>query len=132
MDVRVIAATHVDLGQAVRQGEFREDLYYRLNVVTLALPPLRERDGDVELLARAFVEQLATSLRAARPGAEPEPRAALRAHRWPGNVRELRNVLERAVVLSPPGVLKLGPLEDARGRERPRRESSRSPRRSRR
>ena len=106
----------MDLGQAVRQGEFREDLYYRLNVVTLVLPPLREREGDVELLARAFVEQIATSYGLPFPELTQETRTALRTHRWPGNVRELRNVLERAVVLSPPGVLKLGPLEDARGR----------------
>ena len=116
MDVRVVAASHVDLGQAVRQGEFREDLYYRLNVVTLVLPPLREREGDVELLARTFVERIATSYGLPVPELSQETRTALRTHRWPGNVRELRNVLERAVVLSPPGVLKLGPLEDARGR----------------
>jgi transcriptional regulator with PAS, ATPase and Fis domain len=116
MDIRVVAASHVDLGQAVRQGEFREDLYYRLNVVTLVLPPLREREGDVELLARAFVEQIAISYGLPVPELSQETRTALRTHRWPGNVRELRNVLERAVVLSPPGVLKLGPLEDARGR----------------
>jgi two-component system response regulator HydG len=116
MDIRVVAASHVDLGQAVRQGEFREDLYYRLNVVTLVLPPLREREGDVELLARAFVEQIAISYELPVPELSQETRTALRTHRWPGNVRELRNVLERAVVLSPPGVLKLGPLEDARGR----------------
>ena len=71
MDVRVVAASHVDLGQAVRQGEFREDLYYRLNVVTLVLPPLREREGDVELLARTFVERIATSYGLPGPGAEP-------------------------------------------------------------
>jgi two-component system response regulator HydG len=116
MDVRVVAASHVDLGQAVRQGEFREDLYYRLNVVTLVLPPLREREGDVELLARTFVERIATSYGLPVPELSQETRTALRTHRWPGNVRELRNVLERAVVLSPPGMLKLGPLEDARGR----------------
>jgi two-component system response regulator HydG len=116
MDVRVVAASHVDLGQAVRQREFREDLYYRLNVVTLVLPPLREREGDVELLARTFVERIATSYGLPVPELSQETRTALRTHRWPGNVRELRNVLERAVVLSPPGTLKLGPLEDARGR----------------
>ena len=116
MDVRVVAASHVDLGQAVRQGDFREDLYYRLNVVTLVLPPLRDREGDVELLARTFVERIATSYGLPVPELSQETRTALRTHRWPGNVRELRNVLERAVVLSPPGRLELGPLEDARGR----------------
>jgi two-component system response regulator HydG len=116
VDVRVVAASHVDLGQAARQGEFREDLYYRLNVVTLVLPPLREREGDVELLARTFVGRIATSYGLPVPELTPETRAALRAHRWPGNVRELRNALERAVVLSTPGTLKLGPLDDAGGR----------------
>jgi two-component system response regulator HydG len=116
VDVRVVAASHVDLGQAARQGEFREDLYYRLNVVTLVLPPLREREGDVELLARVFVERIATSYGLPVPELSQETRTALRAHRWPGNVRELRNVLERGVVLSMPGTLRLGPLEDARGR----------------
>jgi two-component system response regulator HydG len=117
VDVRVIAATHVDLGQAVRRGEFREDLYYRLNVVVLVLPPLRERDKDVELLAGAFVERIATGYGLPVPELVPEARIALRAHRWPGNIRELRNVLERAVVLSPPGTLKLEPLGG--GPERP-------------
>jgi two-component system response regulator HydG len=116
VDVRVIAASHVDLGQAVRRGEFREDLYYRLNVVTLVLPPLREREDDVELLARTFVDWIAKSYGLPVPELSQEARTALRAHRWPGNVRELRNVLERAVVLSPPGTLRLGPLDEARGR----------------
>jgi DNA-binding NtrC family response regulator len=116
VDVRVVAASHVDLGQAARHGEFREDLYYRLNVVTLVLPPLREREGDVELLARTFVDRIATSYGLPVPELTQETRAALRTHRWPGNVRELRNALERAVVLSPPGTLRLGPLDDAGGR----------------
>jgi two-component system response regulator HydG len=115
VDVRVIAASHTDLGQAVRRGEFREDLYYRLNVVTLVLPPLREREGDVELLARRFVEGIASFYGLPVPELSQETRTALRAHRWPGNVRELRNVLERAVVLSPPGTLRLGPLDAAGG-----------------
>jgi DNA-binding NtrC family response regulator len=116
VDVRVVAASHVDLGQAVRRGEFRDDLYYRLNVVTLVLPPLRDREGDVELLARTFVERIATSYGLPVPELSQEARTALRAHRWPGNVRELRNALERAVVLSPPGTLRLGPLEEPHGR----------------
>ena len=112
VDVRVVAATHVELGQAVRRGEFREDLYYRLNVVALVLPPLRDRNGDVELLARTFIERIATSYGLPVPELGAEARAALRAHRWPGNVRELRNVLERAVVLSPPGTLTLSFIEE--------------------
>jgi DNA-binding NtrC family response regulator len=112
VDVRVLAATHVDLAQAVRRGEFREDLYYRLNVVVLVLPPLRDREGDAELLARAFVERIARGYGLPVPELDPEVRAALRAYRWPGNIRELRNVVERAVVLSPPGTLRIDPLEN--------------------
>jgi DNA-binding NtrC family response regulator len=106
VDVRVIGATHVDLAAAVAKGEFREDLYYRLNVVALTLPPLRHRDDDIELLAEIFVARLSTSLGLAIPAVSPEVRAALRLHRWPGNVRELRNAIERALVLSPPGTLR--------------------------
>jgi DNA-binding NtrC family response regulator len=112
VDVRVIAATHVELGQAVRRGEFREDLYYRLNVVLLVLPPLREREGDIELLARTFVQRIATGYGLPVPELSAEVLRALTAHRWPGNVRELRNALERGVVLSPPGTLSLGPLDE--------------------
>ena len=119
VDVRVVAASHVDLGQAVRRGEFREDLYYRLNVVQLVLPPLRDREGDVEVLARTFVERIASAYGLPVPDLGGDARAALRAHRWPGNVRELRNVLERAVVLSPPGTLRLGPLEELRAGRQP-------------
>jgi DNA-binding NtrC family response regulator len=112
VDVRVIAATHVELGQAVRRGEFREDLYYRLNVVLLVLPPLREREGDIELLARTFVQRIATGYGLPVPELSAEVLRALTAHRWPGNVRELRNALERGVVLSPPGTLSVGPLDE--------------------
>jgi DNA-binding NtrC family response regulator len=115
VDVRVFAASHVDLGQAVRRGEFREDLYYRLNVVVLVLPPLREREDDIELLARTFVEHIATGYGLPVPELGPDIRAAMRAYRWPGNVRELRNVVERAVVLSEPGTLGLEPLGAAAG-----------------
>jgi two-component system response regulator HydG len=111
VDVRVLAATHVDLGQAVRQGEFREDLYYRLNVVVLVLPPLRERDGDVELLARRFVERIAQGYGLPVPELDAETRGVLRRYGWPGNIRELRNVIERAVVLSAPGTLRIDPLD---------------------
>jgi DNA-binding NtrC family response regulator len=107
VDVRLIAATHVDLRAAVSQGQFREDLYYRLNVVALTLPPLRDRDGDVELLAETFVARLATSYALPVPPLTPELRTALRGHTWPGNVRELRNAIERALVLSPHGTLRV-------------------------
>ena len=110
VDIRLISATHVDLAGAVRRGEFREDLYYRLHVVALVLPPLRERSGDVELLAQTFAVQLATAYGLPVPALTPDVRAALRAHTWPGNIRELRNAIERALVLSPPGVLELTDL----------------------
>jgi two-component system response regulator HydG len=110
VDARIIAATHVDLAEAVRQGQFREDLFYRLNVVSLELPPLRERGEDVELLAEAFVAALAARYRLPAPPLTAEVRAALRAHRWPGNVRELRHAIERALLLSEPGRLDPGEL----------------------
>jgi transcriptional regulator with GAF, ATPase, and Fis domain len=105
VDVRVIAATHVDLAQAVRDGRFREDLYYRLAVFPLQLPPLRQRTEDVPALADAMLAELAT-----RPGRGPwtltrEADIALRAQAWPGNVRQLRNTLERATILRPSGSL---------------------------
>ncbi|MEO8295758.1 MAG: sigma-54 dependent transcriptional regulator [Gemmatimonadota bacterium] len=110
IDVRLIGATHVNLGAAVARGEFREDLYYRLNVVALTLPPLRLRDGDIEILAETFVSRLATSNGLSVPPLSPEVRSALRSHPWPGNVRELRNAIERALVLSPPGTLRVEEL----------------------
>lgn len=106
VDVRVIAATHANLLMAVSQGLFREDLYYRLNVVALALPPLREREDDVELLAETFITRIATSYGLPVPPLTPEIRSALREYRWPGNVRELRNSVERSLVLSPQGTLR--------------------------
>ncbi len=106
VNVRVIGATHVDLAAAVARGEFRQDLYYRLNVVALVLPPLRDREGDIELLAETFATRLATQYGLPVPALTPEVRGALRAHSWPGNVRELRNAIERALVLSPPGTLR--------------------------
>jgi transcriptional regulator with PAS, ATPase and Fis domain len=110
IDVRLIAATHVDLRTAVGRGQFREDLFYRLNVIALTLPPLRSREGDVELLAETFLTRLATSYGMAVPPLTPEVRAALREHAWPGNVRELRNAIERALVLSPEGTLRVEEL----------------------
>jgi two-component system response regulator AtoC len=99
VDVRVIAATHRDLRARVATGEFREDLYYRLNVVTIHLPPLRERRDDIPLLARHFVERWAAARGRPAPVLTPETLERLQGHSWPGNVRELENVLERAVTL---------------------------------
>ena len=105
IDVRIIAATHVDLMDAIGRGEFREDLFYRLNVVSLDLPPLRERGSDIELLARRFVVGLANRYDLPVPDITAELIAKLDAHVWRGNVRELRHALERALLLSPPGTL---------------------------
>ncbi|MCY1073760.1 sigma-54-dependent transcriptional regulator [Archangium lansingense] len=105
VDVRVIAATHRDLGQLVREGRFREDLYYRLQVVPVRVPPLRERREDIIALARHFVNQLTPEGREP-PQLGPDAMAALVAHSWPGNVRELRNVIERSLAFgSLPSVL---------------------------
>jgi DNA-binding NtrC family response regulator len=106
IDVRVIGATNVDLTTAVARGEFREDLFYRLNVIAVTLPPLRYRDGDIEHLAEHFVSEIATSYGLPIPVLTPDVRALLRAHHWPGNVRELRNAIERGLVLSPTGSLR--------------------------
>jgi two-component system nitrogen regulation response regulator NtrX len=95
VDVRVIAATHRDLGAMVDSGAFREDLYYRLNVVTLPVPPLRERREDVPLLATRFLSEIAPRLSFA-----PDALALLAEHDWPGNVRELRNLVERVAILA--------------------------------
>jgi predicted ATP-dependent protease len=104
VDVRVIAATHRDLGELVRQGRFREDLYYRLQVVPITVPPLRDRPADIPVLARHFARDLCPDADA--PVFAPDALAALLAHPWRGNVRELRNVIERALAFSPrPDVL---------------------------
>jgi two-component system, NtrC family, response regulator HydG len=99
-DARIVAATNRDLERGIASGDFREDLYFRLNVITIPLPPLRERPDDVEALALHFLEQFGHELGRARVGFSPEARARLLAHPWPGNVRELRNAIERAVLLS--------------------------------
>ncbi len=104
VDVRVLAATHRDLMELVREGRFREDLYYRLQVVPIVVPPLRERPEDIPVLARHFIRQLTHE--GEPPVLGPDALAALLAHPWRGNVRELRNVIERALAFSPaPDVL---------------------------
>jgi two-component system NtrC family response regulator/two-component system response regulator HydG len=99
VDVRIVAATNRDLAAEVKAGRFREDLYYRLNVVAVTLPPLRRRKSDIPMLAAHFVERFATAYGKAVTGLAPGTLQALVAHDWPGNVRELENAIERAVVL---------------------------------
>ncbi len=100
VDVRIIAATNVDLRTAVREGRFREDLFYRLNVITIELPPLRQRREDIPLLADYFLKKYAEENDRPVRRITPEALRPLMSHAWPGNVRELENVIERAVVLS--------------------------------
>ena len=118
-DVRIVAATNADLGTAVRDGRFREDLFYRLKVVTLSLPPLRERKDDVIRLAEFFIAKFSGQYGLPRPTVTKEVRAALLAQPWPGNVRELRNTIERAILLSPAHSLDLTEL-NAPGASSPR------------
>ncbi|MFN8811635.1 MAG: sigma 54-interacting transcriptional regulator [Acidobacteriota bacterium] len=123
LDIRVVAATNRDLSAEVRRGAFREDLFHRLNVITLRTPPLRERGEDIELLARRFLARSAASAGRQVNGFSAGAMAALRAYDWPGNIRELENVVERAVVLGdlaevqvedlPDNLLELAPAEDA-------------------
>ena len=103
VDVRVLATTNRDLKKAVDKGDFREDLYYRLNVFPVSVPPLRERAGDIRVLADYFLDKFAKQYNRPDLKLTPECNAALEAHRWPGNVRELQNAIERAVIMSEPG-----------------------------
>jgi Nif-specific regulatory protein len=105
VDVRVIAATNESLEDAIEQGRFREDLYYRLNVWPIVLPPLRERRDDVEVLARHFLERFSKENQLPTPEVPTEVMDLLIAHDWPGNVRELENYVERLVLLSRAGPL---------------------------
>jgi two-component system response regulator AtoC len=103
INVRVIAASNRDLEEACRKGEFREDLYYRLNVIPILLPPLRERDGDVQVLAQEFLTRFrgrGSAGSETQPSFDPAALACLKAHPWPGNVRELQNVVERVAALA--------------------------------
>jgi transcriptional regulator with GAF, ATPase, and Fis domain len=102
-DVRVIAATHRDLEAAVAEGRFRDDLYYRICIIPIALPPLRERGQDIELLMTHFVERFREPMAVGPLAFSAEALALLRRHRWPGNIRELRNLSERLVVLKGEG-----------------------------
>jgi len=110
VDVRVVAATHRDLREEVRAGRVREDLFYRLNVFSITLPPLRERAEDVPLLAAHFLEKHARALRRTLRGFSPEAMGRLAGHGWPGNVRELENVVERAVAVAGGELVEAGDL----------------------
>jgi DNA-binding NtrC family response regulator len=105
-EARVLAATHRDLEQLMESGRFREDLYYRLRIVEIVLPPLRERPDDIPLLARHFIRRTSRKLQRAEPSLAPEALQALVAHHWPGNVRELEHCVTRAVVLATGGVVR--------------------------
>jgi two-component system NtrC family response regulator len=111
VDVRVICATHRDLPEQIQAGEFREDLYYRINEATIRVPPLRERQGDSLLLARAFLEKYAAELKRPIKGLTPQAVEAIEAHDWPGNVRELENRIKRAVIMADGTQISLEDLE---------------------
>ena len=103
VDVRVIAATNQDVDKLMRDGGFRQDLYYRLNVITIDLPPLRERGDDVRLIAEHYIDTFAKEFRRPVKGFAPDALACLMSYSWPGNVRELRNAIERAMLLCKSG-----------------------------
>ena len=113
VDVRVLSATNRDLGRAAAEGRFREDLYYRLNVFPIRLPPLRERGDDVVLIAESFARTLAGKLGRPPAALTAQDVEALRAYSWPGNVRELRNVIERALITARDGRLRLSGIVPA-------------------
>jgi formate hydrogenlyase transcriptional activator len=113
--VRIVAATHRDLVGAVRDGRFREDLYYRLNVFPITVPPLRERREDIPLLIQGLLDQLAVTMGKRVQSVDPASLEALVAYPWPGNVRELRNVVERAMIMTSAPVLRIAPPETGAG-----------------
>jgi two-component system response regulator PilR (NtrC family) len=111
VDVRILSATHKDLGELVAQGEFREDLFYRVNVIELNVPPLRDRGDDVFILSKYTLERLATEMQMAVPSLDAQARDILGAYEFPGNVRELENVLERAVTLCDGSTITAGDIQ---------------------
>ncbi|MBU4119080.1 MAG: sigma 54-interacting transcriptional regulator, partial [Proteobacteria bacterium] len=112
VDVRVVAATHADLKQKVQRGEFREDLYYRLRVIDITLPPLRDRDGDLPILVELFLARFSKRLNKNITGISDQALQLLGAYRWPGNVRELEHVVERACVLCADDTITTGNLPE--------------------
>ena len=114
-DARLVAATNRNLAAMVQEQRFRSDLFYRLNVFPIRIPPLRERREDIPLLVRHFIKLFATRMKRSYESAPSETMTALCDYNWPGNIRELQNVVERAVILSPGSVLRV-PLDDLRHR----------------
>jgi transcriptional regulator with GAF, ATPase, and Fis domain len=112
VDVRVVAATNEDLEVAVQQKRFRGDLYYRLNVIPVTIPPLRERRSDIPQLVSHFLEKLNRGKQAAMTGCSPDAMSRLLEHHWPGNIRELENMIERLVVLSQSGTIEVSDLPE--------------------
>jgi transcriptional regulator with PAS, ATPase and Fis domain len=100
IDIRIVAATNKDLEREVQEGRFREDLYYRLNVITIHPPPLRERTEDIEPLARHFMTRFSQKMKKRVDRITPEALLLLQEYHWPGNIRELENIIERAVILA--------------------------------
>jgi two-component system response regulator PilR (NtrC family) len=111
VDVRILSATHRDLGELVAAGRFREDLYYRINVIEMRVPALRERRADIPELAAAITHRFAARLNMATPTISDEAMQLLAAHDFPGNVRELENVIERALTLCDGGTIRPGDIE---------------------
>jgi len=114
VDVRLVSATHRDLEKLISEGKFREDLYYRLNVFPIVMPPLRDRPGDIALLVEHFVSKYAQSTGKRMRGADAAAIALLSAYPWPGNVRELENVIERGMILATSDELGAGDLDFGR------------------
>jgi two-component system response regulator HydG len=112
VDVRVVAATNRDLEDDIKRGRFRSDLYYRLNVIAIELPPLRERREDIPIFVQAFLERIAEEGGLEPKQLSPQAREVIMAYDWPGNVRELENALERAAVLTKGDTLELATLPE--------------------
>ncbi len=112
VDVRIISATNVDIENRIKEGKFREDLYWRLNVIEIKIPPLRERKDDIEMLARHFIDKFSEEHKKNIKGIDTETLSSLIEYSWPGNVRELGNVIERAVVLTEGDYITQGNLPD--------------------
>jgi len=118
VDVRLIAATNRDIAQSIAAEQFREDLFHRLNVVQLRLPPLRQRNGDILLLAEHFLKMFRATMNKNVGGITPAARQKMLAHHWPGNVRELRNAIERALILETTHEIQPSSLPDFQAEER--------------